>query len=74
MSLPEPASAADNDYSTAIAWLYDRIDYERTRPVSQEPFRLERIQRLLTLIGSPHLRIPPSTLPEPRGPASLGSE
>lgn len=58
MSLPEPASAADNDYSTAIAWLYDRIDYERTRPVSQEPFRLERIQRLLTLIGSPHLRIP----------------
>lgn len=73
MSLPEPASAADNDYSTAIAWLYDRIDYERTRPVSQEPFRLERIQRLLTLIGSPHLRIPAIHIAGTKGKGSTAA-
>ena len=43
----------------AIQWLYDRIDYERIRPSpSSSPFRLERIERLLKRIGSPHERIP----------------
>jgi len=70
MSLPEQASAA---YHAAITWLYDRIDYERTRPVSQEPFRLERIQRLLTLIGSPHLRIPAIHIAGTKGKGSTAA-
>lgn len=73
MSLPEQASAADAAYTAAIAWLYDRIDYERTRPVSQEPFRLERIQRLLTLIGSPHLRIPAIHIAGTKGKGSTAA-
>ena len=47
------------NYNDAIRWLYDRIDYERIRPSLQtNPFRLERIERLLKRIGSPHERIP----------------
>ena len=46
-------------YDDAIRWLYDRIDYERTRPsANSNPFRLERIERLLQRIGAPHERIP----------------
>jgi dihydrofolate synthase / folylpolyglutamate synthase len=43
----------------ALRWLYGRIDYERVRPGAQSnPFRLERIQYLLTRIGAPQQRIP----------------
>lgn len=52
-------SAAIRTYDQAISWLYTRIDYEKVRPPAQSnPFRLERIRRLLERIGSPHLRIP----------------
>lgn len=48
-----------DSYDDAMRWLYDRIDYERTRPNGQSnPFRLERIQAMLELIGSPQNRIP----------------
>jgi dihydrofolate synthase/folylpolyglutamate synthase len=45
-------------YAEALEWLYGRIDYERTRPNTRtNPFRLERIARLLDRLGSPHRRI-----------------
>ena len=45
-------------YDDAVRWIYDRIDYERVRPRRQSShFRLERVERLLALIGSPQLRI-----------------
>lgn len=46
-------------YQQARDWLYDRIDYERIRLNEQtKPFQLERLRRLLSLIGSPQERIP----------------
>ncbi|MCP4175065.1 MAG: bifunctional folylpolyglutamate synthase/dihydrofolate synthase [Fuerstiella sp.] len=45
-------------YEDAVRWIYDRIDYERVRPRRQSGhFRLERVERLLALIGSPQQRI-----------------
>ena len=73
MNPSEQPSAADIAYQSAITWLYDRIDYERNRPVTQEPFRLERIQRLLTRIGSPHLQIPSIHIAGTKGKGSTAA-
>jgi dihydrofolate synthase/folylpolyglutamate synthase len=57
--MDKPLPTRIENYEDAIRWLYDRIDYERIRPSEQSnPFRLERIERLLKRIGSPHERIP----------------
>ena len=46
-------------YDDAVRWIYDRIDYERVRPLrTSTHFRLERVESLLGLIGSPQKRIP----------------
>lgn len=47
-----------SEYQDAIRWIFDRINYERIRPQINEHFRLERVQQLLQLIGSPQERIP----------------
>lgn len=48
-----------NSYDDAIQWVFERIDYERVPPVRTSPhFQLERVRRLLQLIGSPEKRIP----------------
>lgn len=47
------------NYKDATQWIYDRIDYERIRPrQTSTHFRLERVERLLTLIDSPQQKIP----------------
>ena len=55
-----PSTDIPATYAEATRWLYERIDYERVRPDSGQsnPFRLERTERLLSLIGSPQQRIP----------------
>jgi len=47
-------------YEQAIDYLYSRINYERVPAGSytSSDLKLERMQRLLQLIGSPHERIP----------------
>jgi dihydrofolate synthase/folylpolyglutamate synthase len=45
-------------YADAVRWIYERIDYERIPPVRASPhFQLERVRRLLDLIGAPQQRI-----------------
>ncbi len=66
--------ASINNYSDAIRWLYDRIDYERIRPPAQSnPFRLERIEKLLKLIGSPHETIPSVHIAGTKGKGSTAA-
>lgn len=60
-------------YRQALDWLYDRIDYERTRPAGQSPFRLERIERLLRQLGNPHLRIPAVHIAGTKGKGSTAA-
>ena len=58
----------------AVQWLYDRIDYERIRPApSLNPFRLERIERLLKRIGSPQERIPAIHIAGTKGKGSTAA-
>ena len=58
----------------AIQWLYDRIDYERIRPSPMSnPFRLERIERLLKRIGSPQERIPAIHIAGTKGKGSTAA-
>ncbi len=47
-------------YAAAIEFLYGRINYERVQAeaYSTSDFKLERMRVLLSLIGSPHERIP----------------
>ncbi len=57
MDTPSPEDITD--YQLALRWISDRINYERTRPSRHSnPFRLERIERMLGLIGAPQQRIP----------------
>ena len=61
------------EYRQALDWLYDRIDYERTRPAGQAPFRLERIERLLKQLGNPHLKIPAIHIAGTKGKGSTAA-
>ena len=63
-----------NNRDDAVQWLYDRIDYERIRPApSLNPFRLERIERLLKRIGSPQERIPAIHIAGTKGKGSTAA-
>ena len=63
-----------NNRDEAVQWLYDRIDYERVRPApSLNPFRLERIERLLKRIGSPQERIPAIHIAGTKGKGSTAA-
>lgn len=63
-----------NNRDDAVQWLYDRIDYERIRPApSINPFRLERIERLLKRIGSPQERIPAIHIAGTKGKGSTAA-
>lgn len=66
-------NAAENipNYDSAIQWIYDRIDYERIRPERESThFRLERVERLLALVGSPQNRIPAVQIAGTKGKGS----
>lgn len=65
---------AINNRDDAVQWLYDRIDYERIRPTpALNPFRLERIERLLKRIGSPQERIPAIHIAGTKGKGSTAA-
>lgn len=52
-------SAEITCYEDAVRWIYERIDYERIRPLrTSGHFRLERVEKLLAVIDSPQQRIP----------------
>lgn len=65
MSLPLNASTSAGSHpnpterKTSLAFLFDRIDYERARNVPYRPqeFRLERMRQLLARLGNPHERL-----------------
>jgi dihydrofolate synthase/folylpolyglutamate synthase len=46
-----------SDYPSALDWLMRQINYERTAAVPYETatFKLDRMRRLLSLLGDPHL-------------------
>ena len=52
-------SPIDRDYQSALAFLYGRIDYERTPTIPYQETHLKppRMRQLLRLIGSPHERL-----------------
>ena len=66
-------SSASSDYRQALDWLYDRTDYERTRPADNSPFRLERTQRLLRQLGNPQLQIPAVHIAGTKGKGSTAA-
>jgi dihydrofolate synthase/folylpolyglutamate synthase len=45
------------DYASALEFLLGRVNYERTShiPYSSDDFKLDRMRRLLALVGDPHL-------------------
>lgn len=49
-----------HDYPSALDFLLHRINYERTTniPYSSSAFKLDRMRRLLSLLGDPHLAVP----------------
>ncbi len=51
---------AITDRDSAIAWLMGRINYEHAAqmPYRARHFKLRRMERLLELLGDPHLRLP----------------
>jgi dihydrofolate synthase / folylpolyglutamate synthase len=51
-----PSTAVN--YEHALEYLYSRINYERTQPDAPGEFKLDRIRRLLALLGDPQDRIP----------------
>src|SRR5688572_17651561 len=55
-----PACAAVVDRTSALEFLFGRINYERTVhiPYRTGGLKLERMQQLLALLGDPHLSLP----------------
>lgn len=48
-----------SDYSVAMKWLNERVDLERLHTVqySDEPFKLDRMHKLLEVLGNPHEQV-----------------
>jgi len=54
---PAPGGkAAITNYTTALRWLYEHVDFERMRMVkyNERTFNLGRMRKLLDLLGNPH--------------------
>jgi dihydrofolate synthase/folylpolyglutamate synthase len=47
-----------NTYDAALAFLLDRINYERTGRIPTTALRLDRMRELVRRLGDPHLRVP----------------
>src|SRR5690606_37474317 len=47
------------NYATALRWLFDHTDYERMRIIhyNNRTFSLERMRKLLDILGNPHEQI-----------------
>ncbi len=45
-------------YEQAVQFLFDRVNFERTPAGGKQDFKLERMRRLLELLGSPQMQLP----------------
>ena len=56
---PAASGAGITNYQTALRWLYAHTDYERLRIVAynNRTFSLDRMRKLLDLVGTPHEEI-----------------
>lgn len=63
------------EYRAALAFLFDRIDYERSvrMPYSQRDLNLSRMRRLLDLLGNPHLKVDVIHVAGTKGKGSVAS-
>ncbi len=55
-SAVEARAGAITNYTTALRWLYEHVDYERMRivPYNDRLFNLDRMRKLLDLLDNPH--------------------
>ena len=67
--------AASSSYDAALAFLLNRIDYERdlTVPYRNREFRLDRMQQLLARLGDPHLALPTVHIAGTKGKGSTAA-
>lgn len=58
-NLPKSGPASIVNYTSALRWLCDHVDYERLRvvPYNNRTFSLERMRKLLAALGSPHQQL-----------------
>jgi dihydrofolate synthase/folylpolyglutamate synthase len=56
---PSAANTPITNYTTAQRWLFSHVDYERMRivPYNNRTFNLDRMRRLLDLLGNPHEQV-----------------
>jgi dihydrofolate synthase/folylpolyglutamate synthase len=61
------------EYGTAIAYLYNRINFEKSQdqPYNQQNFRLSRMERLLVQIGNPQQSAPVIHIAGSKGKGSV---
>ncbi len=54
------SACSSSDYEQAMEYLFSRINYERIQPQGKpaKAFKLERMQKLLDIIGNPQTEIP----------------
>lgn len=64
---------SDPEYSEAVRFLYDRINYEKSfdRPYNQNTYRLARMVHLLEDLGNPHLAAPVIHIAGTKGKGSV---
>jgi len=66
---------AIHDYSSALDFLLDRINYEQTAqiPYQSSEFWLDRMRQLMQRLGNPHLRVPAVHVAGTKGKGSTAS-
>ncbi len=69
------ANRAFSNYKEAIAYLFDRTDYEKEEHVRYNvtTFSLERMERLLSLVGDPHKKIKTAHIAGTKGKGSTAT-
>jgi dihydrofolate synthase/folylpolyglutamate synthase len=70
-----PVSSAVSDYASALEFLLGRVNYERTTniPYRGAEFKLDRMRRLLALLGDPHLGLPAVHIAGTKGKGSTAA-
>lgn len=58
-AVAKTTGGAITNYTTGLRWLYSHTDYERLRivPYTSRTFSLDRMRKLLALMGNPHEQI-----------------
>lgn len=72
---PIKADRAFGNYKEAIAYLFDRTDYEKEEHVRYNitTFSLDRMERLLSLVGDPHKKIKTAHIAGTKGKGSTAT-